>query len=285
MDIIDRVVAERDPIRRLALLGCHCAYQHTGIEKFPSKPFNPLLGETWEYVVPGKFKFFAEQVSHHPPITAYIVQGDSGYLKYTSNKVKSKFTGTSLSFSNVYKEYIEILPFGEKYHLKPPVVGVHNLIIGSPYLDPQGKGYVRNLACPNEQYVELDFPKRGWSEDTYFRVSGSVYSSPGVVAYKIDGKWNKSIYLTDVRTGTKELVWTKEPYPEFWEYQYGMTYTNLQHNYLPNTLRPWLPPTDTRFRPDQRALENGDFKLAAVEKNRLEEKQRAIRRYNEKNGI
>lgn len=53
-------------------------------------------------------------------------------------------------------------------------------------------------------------------------------------------------------------------------------------NYLPNTLRPHLPPTDTRLRPDQRALENGDFKLANSEKLRLEEKQRAIRKYNEK---
>lgn len=48
---------------------------------------------------------------------------------------------------------------------------------------------------------------------------------------------------------------------------------------------PFLPPTDTRFRPDQRALENGDFKLASDEKHRLEEKQRAVRRYNEKNKI
>jgi len=31
-----------------------------------------------------------------------------------------------------------------------------------------------------------------------------------------------------------------------------------------------------------RALENGDFKLAAAEKNRLEERQRAVRKYNEK---
>jgi hypothetical protein len=66
---------------------------------------------------------------------------------------------------------------------------------------------------------------------------------------------------------------------------YGMSYHNLQLNYLPNTLRPLLPPTDSRFRPDQRALENGDLKLAADEKHRLEEKQRAIRRYNEKHKI
>jgi len=49
------------------------------------------------------------------------------------------------------------------------------LIIGSPYLEPDTKGYVRNLACPTEQYVEMDFPKRGWSSETYYRVNGTVY--------------------------------------------------------------------------------------------------------------
>lgn len=66
---------------------------------------------------------------------------------------------------------------------------------------------------------------------------------------------------------------------------YGMTYHQLQFNYLPEQLAKAIAPTDTRFRPDQRALENGDFKLAETEKHRLEEKQRAIRRYNEKNSF
>ena len=39
-----------------------------------------------------------------------------------------------------------------------------------------------------------------------------------------------------------------------------------------------LPPTDSRFRTDQRALENGDIDLATQEKHRLEEKQRARRK-------
>jgi hypothetical protein len=33
-----------------------------------------------------------------------------------------------------------------------------------------------------------------------------------------------------------------------------------------------LPPTDSRLRPDQRALENGEFDKASAEKHRLEEK-------------
>jgi hypothetical protein len=34
-----------------------------------TKPFNPLLGETWEYDN-GEVKIITEQVSHHPPISA-----------------------------------------------------------------------------------------------------------------------------------------------------------------------------------------------------------------------
>jgi len=43
-----------------------------------------------------------------------------------------------------------------------------------------------------------------------------------------------------------------------------------------------LPPTDSRFRPDIRKMEEGDVDLAGQEKNRLEEKQRDTRRAMEK---
>jgi hypothetical protein len=36
------------------------------------KPFNPLLGETFEYIDPKrKFMYLSEQVSHHPPVSAF----------------------------------------------------------------------------------------------------------------------------------------------------------------------------------------------------------------------
>ena len=35
------------------------------------KPFNPHLGETYELVTED-YRMISEQVSHHPPISAYI---------------------------------------------------------------------------------------------------------------------------------------------------------------------------------------------------------------------
>ena len=66
---------------------------------------------------------------------------------------------------------------------------------------------------------------------------------------------------------------------------YGMSHFMLQLNYFPKRLQKTVAPTDTRWRPDQRSLENGEMKTAATYKNMLEEKQRAVRRYREKNNI
>ncbi|PRQ49432.1 putative oxysterol-binding protein [Rosa chinensis] len=38
-----------------------------------------------------------------------------------------------------------------------------------------------------------------------------------------------------------------------------------------------LPPTDSRLRPDQRHLENGEYEKANAEKKRLERRQRMVR--------
>lgn len=53
------------------------------------KPFNPMLGETYELVTED-YRLFAEQVSHHPPISAYIQQG-KGYIFKGFMDSKSKF--------------------------------------------------------------------------------------------------------------------------------------------------------------------------------------------------
>ena len=55
-----------------------------------------------------------------------------------------------MEFVNLYREYIEFPKYKERYLLQPPPISVHNLIIGTPYLDVGGRSYVRNLACPKD---------------------------------------------------------------------------------------------------------------------------------------
>ena len=238
-------------------------------------------------MVTDKFRFIAEQVSHHPPITALECQGFSGYRVWSCNRGKTRFTGKCLSIAPMYKYYIELGPThnNEKYEIELPTISAHNLIIGTPYLDLSGKSTIKNMMRPGE-YCELEFYKRGWSASSYFRVEGEIFAAGGgkkdPATYKVESRWNESTTIINLKTGEREVTWTKLPFPENWEYMYGMSHFMLQLNYLPKQLIPVIAPTDTRWRPDQRALENGDMKLAVVEKNRLEEKQRAVRMFNEK---
>jgi hypothetical protein len=62
---------------------------------FAEKPFNPLLGETYEFVPKNKkFRFLAEQVSHHPPIGVSRCEADT-YVLQLEMALKTKFRGNS----------------------------------------------------------------------------------------------------------------------------------------------------------------------------------------------
>lgn len=103
--------------------------------------------------------------------------------------------------------------------------------------------------------------------------------------FRIEGKWSDQLTLTNLRTGESEVIWEKRPYHEKYAYMHGFTPFMVQLNYFPKRLQKVVAPTDTRRRPDQRAMENGELKFANTEKLRLEEKQRSVRRYNEKHNI
>ena len=137
-----------------------------------------------------------------------------------------------MTISPTYKYYIELGPKhnNEKYEIELPNISAHNLIIGTPYLDLSGKSSVRNMSIPGE-YCEMEFHKRGWSAASYFRVEGDIFANGGgkkdTPIYKVEGKWNESASIINVKTQERENLWTKRPYPENWEYMYGMSHFML----------------------------------------------------------
>ena len=82
--------------------------------------------------------------------------------------------------------------------------------------------------------------------------------------------------------GEKFLVWKANPRPDS---PFNLTQFAITLNAPQPHLLPWLAPTDTRLRPDQRAMENVEYDKAADEKHRVEEKQRAARKYRQENSI
>ena len=70
-DLLDTAAERMDSTERLLYVAAFAASEYASTIGRVAKPFNPLLGETYEYVRPDKgYRFFIEQVSHHPPIGA-----------------------------------------------------------------------------------------------------------------------------------------------------------------------------------------------------------------------
>ncbi len=66
------------------------AYAGT-IHRAVKKPFNPLLGETYENIRDDKgFRFISEKVSHHPPIMACFAESDD-FTFFQDNNIKTKY--------------------------------------------------------------------------------------------------------------------------------------------------------------------------------------------------
>jgi oxysterol-binding protein 1 len=70
-ECLDAAAADRDSLKRLAYVAAFAMSNYSSTEGRIAKPFNPMLGETYEYCrLDKKFRYVSEQVSHHPPISA-----------------------------------------------------------------------------------------------------------------------------------------------------------------------------------------------------------------------
>jgi hypothetical protein len=74
---LDRVIFETDPEQRLQIfaIGILACFH---LDMTSKKPWNPLLGETYFCRWPNGVTFYAEQVSHHPAVSAVQLFGPGG---------------------------------------------------------------------------------------------------------------------------------------------------------------------------------------------------------------
>ena len=81
--------------RRMACCALLVTTQYAINQTRLKKPFNPILGQTYEQVT-DNYRFFSEQVSHHPPITAFHFEGEGFSMESFSHLIQTfKFGGGS----------------------------------------------------------------------------------------------------------------------------------------------------------------------------------------------
>ena len=66
-----------------------------------------------------------------------------------------------------------MLPFNEKYEITPPIASIHNLVVGTTYIDLGGNQKIRCITEPGLE-ANIRYTKRGWFSKEEFKVEGEV---------------------------------------------------------------------------------------------------------------
>uniref|UniRef100_A0A0D3HTD6 PH domain-containing protein n=1 Tax=Oryza barthii TaxID=65489 RepID=A0A0D3HTD6_9ORYZ len=276
-----------DSLMRTLHVAAFAVSGYASTEGRQCKPFNPLLGETYEADYPDKgLRFFSEKVSHHPMIVACHCEG-RGWKFWGDSNLKGKFWGRSIQLDPIG---VLTLQFddGETFQWSKVTTSIYNIIIGKIYCDHYGTMRIKGSG---DYSCKLKFKEQSIIDRNPHQVHGFVQDNrTGQKVAMLIGKWDEAMYyvLGDPSAKPKGydpmseavLLWERDK--SLNQTRYNLSPFAISLNELTPNLAKKLPPTDSRLRPDQRHLENGEYEMANAEKLRLEQLQRQARRLQEK---
>uniref|UniRef100_A0A8C1PB39 Oxysterol-binding protein n=1 Tax=Cyprinus carpio TaxID=7962 RepID=A0A8C1PB39_CYPCA len=297
-ELLDRAAKCQSSLEQMCYVAAFTVSSYSTTVHRTGKPFNPLLGETFELdrVQESGYRSLCEQVSHHPPAAAHHAISERGWTLRQEIALASKFRG----------KYLSIMPLGsihcifEKsthhYTWKKVTTTVHNIIVGKLWIDQSGEIDVVNHKTGDRCHLKFA-PYSYFSRDVARKVTGVVTDKDGKAHYVLSGTWDEKMEYSRVMQSSRggengadgrqktvyqtlkaKELWKKTPLPEGAENMYYFSTLALTLN----ELEEGVAPTDSRKRPDQRLMEQGRWEEANTEKQRLEEKQRTVRRERER---
>uniref|UniRef100_A0A8C7G289 Oxysterol-binding protein n=1 Tax=Oncorhynchus kisutch TaxID=8019 RepID=A0A8C7G289_ONCKI len=321
--LIHQANAATDSMERMKCVAAFAVSAVASQWERTGKPFNPLLGETYELIREDLgFRWMSEQVSHHPPVSAFHAEGlQEDFLFHGSIYPKLKFWGKSVEAEPKGIITLELPKCNEAYTWTNPTCCVHNIIVGQLWIEQYGNVEVINHKTGER--CSLTFKPCGMFGKELHKVEGYILDKSKKKLCAIYGKWTECLYTVDAATFDahkksdkknseekksntetsvdeepeemplpdgdtvqiipgSELIWRIVPRPDNSAQFYAFSTFAMQLNELEGGMKGVLPPTDCRLRPDIRAMEKGDIDLASAEKKRVEEKQRLARKNRSK---
>ncbi|CAB1322004.1 unnamed protein product, partial [Coregonus sp. 'balchen'] len=295
-ELLDKAARCESSLEQLCLVAAFSVSSYSTTVHRTAKPFNPLLGETYELDRLDDFGYrsLCEQVSHHPPAAAHHVISQRGWSLWQEITIASKFRGKYLSIMPLGAIHLQFHSSGNHYVWRKVTSTVHNIIVGKLWIDQSGDIEIVNHRTMETCQLKFS-PYSYFSRDVPRKVTGVVSDSGGQAHYILSGTWDDKIESSKIVQSSKggsgsegkqktvyqtlspKLLWKKYPLPDNAENMYFFSSLALTLNEPEDG----VGLTDSRLRPDQRLMEAGRWDEANSEKQRLEEKQRAVRRRRE----
>lgn len=293
--LLDAAARQKQARDRLLYVTAFAVSQFSSVrarERAIRKPFNPLLGETFELLraeseVPGGLRLLVEKVSHRPVRLALHADGERWSLAQAPAPTQ-KFWGKSMELTTEGKMRVTLrLADGveERYSWGIATVFLRNVVMGEKYVEPVGSMAVLDETSGARAAVEFltkgMFGGRG--EDVQVETWGPDGVHAGVA---LAGTWTGGLRLVTGggKSSSGAEIWSVGKLVDKAAQTYGFTTFAASLNEVTELEDGRLPATDSRLRPDQRLAEEGKLDEAEESKVRLEEAQRTRRRQLEERG-
>ncbi|KAF8736647.1 hypothetical protein AX14_014217 [Amanita brunnescens Koide BX004] len=241
------------------------------------KPYNPILGEffrcRYDYPNGTQGFYIAEQVSHHPPISAFFYISPANRVKIIGElKPKSRFLGNSVATVMDGENRVTLLgkPDDGEYVITMPNMYARGILFGKMVLELGDTCVAKNEK--NKMVGDLEFKTKGFFSGTYNAVAGHIRRNTNEIG-EVSGKWSSVLELRLSKTGRRRVLFDV---------------AKDGHKIAPKT----VPPIEEQEPNESRrlwsalteAIQHKDMEKATTSKTAVEDAQRERRRRMEEHG-
>ncbi|PHH92057.1 hypothetical protein CDD83_9083 [Cordyceps sp. RAO-2017] len=241
------------------------------------KPLNPFLGElflgTWNDEA-GETSLVSEQVSHHPPATAYCIRNHKAGIQLEGyNAQKATFKSTIIV--KQIGHAVLTVPIGsgdkketESYLITLPSLHIEGLLFGAPFVELDGTS---TIASSSGYTAKIDYSGRGWLSGKKNSVTAVVHPTDKDkdILYNVTGQWTKEfeIYQGPPKKNAKSTLIAT--YDAAATAQTDLRVAPLPEQHPLESRRAWSKVAE--------AIQKGDMDAVSVEKGKIEQAQRNMR--------
>ncbi|KAL8293143.1 hypothetical protein RQP46_000837 [Phenoliferia psychrophenolica] len=182
------------------------------------KPYNPVIGEffrcRYDYPDGTVAYYVAEQVSHHPPISAWYFTSPENMVDICGElRPKSKFLGNSAATLMEGSSHVTFLdrPEDKEYLITMPNMYARGILFGKMILELGDTSTVKNEA--NGITCDIEFKTKGFFSGTYNAIAAKIKGPKGDIG-DISGKWSETMEITRKNGKGKEILFDAEASPE-----------------------------------------------------------------------
>ncbi|XP_009319351.1 PREDICTED: oxysterol-binding protein 2-like [Pygoscelis adeliae] len=232
-ELLDKAVKCESSTEQMCFVAAFSVSSYSTTVHRTAKPFNPLLGETYELDRLEEFGFrsLCEQVSHHPPAAAHHVYSKRGWTLWQEITIASKFRGKYLSIMPLGTIHLEFHSSGNHYVWRKVTSTVHNIIVGKLWIDQSGEIEIVNHKSKDKCQLKFT-PYSYFSRDVPRKVTGVVSDADGKAHYVMSGTWDEKMECSKIvqsshgststegkqktvyQTLSPKVLWKKYPLPE-----------------------------------------------------------------------